>query len=79
MALNETSNAYRFSAAVASFGMLLRDSKLKGSANYAGVVDLARKATGEDANGYRAGFVQLVRKAEVIAQLQGKTGPQLAR
>ena len=78
-ALSKTSNAFRFSAAVASFGMLLRNSQLKGSATYADVVEMARGATGTDANGYRAGFVQLVRKAEVIAQVAGQTGTKLAR
>jgi Ca-activated chloride channel family protein len=59
--------------------MLIRDSKLKGATSYPQVIELARHATGDDAQGYRAGFVQLVRKAEVIAQLSGKTGPRLAR
>jgi hypothetical protein len=35
LALRATSDAYRFSAAVASFGMLRRDSEHKGGASYA--------------------------------------------
>ena len=79
LTLKNTSNAYRFAAAVASFGMLLRDSKLKGASSYTQVLELARDAMGKDENGYRAGFVQLVRKAEVIAQISGKIGSKLAR
>ncbi len=57
---------FRFAASVASFGMLLRDSKHKGSATYDDVLQVAEGAMGPDAGGYRAGFLDLVRKAQGV-------------
>ncbi|MCU0443473.1 MAG: von Willebrand factor type A domain-containing protein [Microscillaceae bacterium] len=59
--LEQTSDNFRFAAAVAGFGMLLRDSKFKGNLNYEKVVDLAQNAKGKDEEGYRAEFIRLVR------------------
>lgn len=56
----ESSDNFRFSAAVAEFGMLLRDSEYKGEASMQQVVQLAQGALGEDLFGYRAQFAQLV-------------------
>ena len=50
----------RFAAAVAAFGMILRDSEHRGSATLDDVLQLARNALGEDEGGYRAEFVRLV-------------------
>jgi Ca-activated chloride channel family protein len=61
--LGETSDNFRFSAAVASFGLLLRDSKFKQAANYEQVIELAKSAKGRDANGYREEFIELVERA----------------
>ena len=58
---------FRFAAAVAQFGMILRDSPHKGNGTLAGVFDLAAEAKGRDESGYRAGFVELVRKAQTLA------------
>jgi Ca-activated chloride channel homolog len=52
--------------AVTEFGMLLRNSEFKGNATFGGVRELAEEAKGADANGCRAGFIELVRKAEVL-------------
>ncbi|MEX1002996.1 MAG: von Willebrand factor type A domain-containing protein [Crocinitomicaceae bacterium] len=60
------SNAYKFSAAVAQFGMLLRDSEYKGSASFESVMELASKGKGKDKNGYRHEFIQLVDAAKLI-------------
>ncbi len=65
-ALNQTSNNFRFAAAVAGFGMLLRDSEHKGKSSYANVITLAENAKGEDAEGYRAEFIRLVKAAELL-------------
>lgn len=62
--IEETSDNFRFSAAVAGFGMLLRDSEFKGSVNYSQVLNLARNAKGEDEEGYRSEFLQLVKTAQ---------------
>ena len=56
----ETTDRFRFSAAVAEFGMILRDSKYKGSATTADIISLASGARGSDADGYRAEFIRLV-------------------
>jgi Ca-activated chloride channel family protein len=59
-ALASTSDNFRFSAAVAELGLLLRKSEYKGNATYTQVLDLARGARGRDEYGYRAGFISLV-------------------
>ncbi len=66
LALDQTSDNYRFSAAVAGFGMLLRDSEFKGDATYADMRELARNAMGEDETGYRLEFLQLVETADLL-------------
>jgi len=63
IALAETSDNFRFSAAVAGFGMILRDSEYKGSACYSDVIELAKGARGEDEEGYRNEFLRMVRMA----------------
>jgi Ca-activated chloride channel family protein len=50
----------RFSAAVALFGMLLRDSEYKGAGSFEMVQTLGREAMGRDDYGERAEFLQLV-------------------
>ena len=65
--LKGTSDNLRFSAAVAQFGMLLRDSEFKGNATYANTMELATAAKGKDAEGYRAEFIKLVEKASLLA------------
>jgi Ca-activated chloride channel family protein len=57
---SETSDNFRFSAAVAGFGMLLRNSEYKGTINYDQVLSLARGSKGYDKDGYRAEFIRLV-------------------
>ena len=52
----------RFAAAVAAFGQVLRGGGLEGF-HYDDIVELARSALGEDREGYRAGFVDLVQVA----------------
>jgi Ca-activated chloride channel family protein len=61
-----------FAAAVAQFGMLLRDSEFKGTATWSAVQALARQHRGEDADGYRAEFVRLVDLAAAL-QVQQQT------
>jgi Ca-activated chloride channel family protein len=59
---------FRFAAAVAEFGMLLRDSEHKGRSSYADVLSRARSARGEDEEGYRTEFVRLVEMAATLAR-----------
>lgn len=61
--LANTSDNFRFSAAVASFGMLLRGSAYKQASSYQQVISLARSARGADGLGYRSEFIKLVEGA----------------
>ncbi|MDT7689140.1 MAG: Ca-activated chloride channel [Acidobacteriota bacterium] len=61
------SENFKFAAAVAEFGMLLRDSRYKGQSSYEGAVELARASTGTDLHGYRSEFVHLVETAQSLA------------
>jgi Ca-activated chloride channel family protein len=66
-ALTQTSPDFRFAAAVAQFGMLLRQSEQRGTATWAATEELANGARGNDADGYRAELVRLVRLAEGLS------------
>ncbi|MBI4953817.1 MAG: VWA domain-containing protein [Myxococcales bacterium] len=66
-ALAQTSADFRFSAAVASYGMLLRKSKHLGAVGWADAAALADGALGADAQGYRRDFVRLLAKAQKLA------------
>lgn len=63
---NQLSNNYKFSAAVAGFGMLLRESEFAGDMLFDKVVQLAEEGVGEDKNGYRAEFIRLVDAAKMV-------------
>ncbi|TCD03344.1 vWA domain-containing protein [Pedobacter psychroterrae] len=63
-----TSDNFRFSAAVAEFGMLLRQSAYKQNASFDNVISTAQKATGKDDEGYRAEFVKLAKSAKLLAK-----------
>jgi Ca-activated chloride channel homolog len=67
--VQEISNApedFMMAAAVASFGLLLRDSQYKGTASYSATEKLAKSAKGEDEEGYRSEFIQMVKKAAIL-------------
>jgi len=66
VALNKASENIRFAASVAAWGLVLRNSEYKGSANYAQILELARRAKGTDTQGYRAEFIRLVEMAELL-------------
>ncbi len=72
--LNETSDAFRFAAAVAGFGMLLRESKHRGNLDFAQVEKLARTAIGADPHGYRKELISLVDKARALGS---ETAPKV--
>ena len=56
----------KFAAAVAEFGMILRDSEYKGKGSLQQVLEWAQQGKGADVNGYRADFIELVRKTQVL-------------
>jgi Ca-activated chloride channel homolog len=64
--IENVSENFRFAAAVAEFGMLLRNSDFKQSSSYEKVIALAETAKGKDVNGYRKAFIELVEKASKI-------------
>ena len=63
-----TSDNFRFAAAVAEFGMMLRNSSFKQQASYKEVISMAENALGTDKEGYRKEFLQLVKNANTIAK-----------
>jgi len=63
----QASEDFRFAAAVAAFGMVLRDSIHKGDATLPAVEEYAAGALDRDPNGHRAEFLDLVRRARAIA------------
>jgi Ca-activated chloride channel family protein len=66
---DESSDNFRFSAAVAEFGMLLRDSEFKGNSSYPDAFRIAKSSMGRDEDGYRSEFIRLV---EACGLLTGK-------
>ena len=65
--LANSSDNFRFSAAVAEFGMILRDSKFKGTSTYDQVSELAKNSKGTDEEGYRAEFIKMVKTASLLS------------
>jgi Ca-activated chloride channel family protein len=63
---NSASSDFQFAASVASFGMVLRQSQYRGSSNLAAVEEIASGALGTDIGGYRAEFIDLVRRAQAL-------------
>nr|MDQ3349988.1 DUF3520 domain-containing protein [Acidobacteriota bacterium] len=61
-----------FAAAVAQFGMLLRNSENRGTATHAAAAALARQYRGPDPDGYRAEFIKLVELAGSLKTLARK-------
>jgi Ca-activated chloride channel family protein len=67
--LKDTSTNFKFSAAVAAFGMVLRDSQYKGTANFDEVLKLSSQSQGTDLDGYRAEFIRLVQKSKTLKKI----------
>ncbi len=65
-AFRAASGDFQFAAAVAGFGLLLRDSQYKGNLTFAAVVELAQSGLGKDEHGYRAEFLEIVRRAAAL-------------
>ena len=57
---------FYFAAAVAEFGMILRNSEFKGNASLETVMKLAEKGLGRDEEGYRLEFMNLVDQYETM-------------
>lgn len=63
---NRVSADFRFAAAVAMFGQLLRDSEFKGNANYDKVISLAKTGLENDEKGYKREFIRLAETTKGI-------------
>jgi Ca-activated chloride channel homolog len=61
----------KFAAAVAEFGMILRDSAHKGKGTIGSVIEWAQEGKGHDTAGYRAGFIELARKTQTFKPREG--------
>jgi len=68
-AWGEASDNFKFSAAVAEFGMVLRDSEFKGLSSFATILELARAGRGTDKYGYRAEFIRLVEMCSLLDRM----------
>jgi Ca-activated chloride channel homolog len=66
MEFEKTTENFKLAAAIAEFGLILRDSEFKGGANYEQVIEIAKKAKGQDEEGYRAEFIKLVKLAKLL-------------
>jgi Ca-activated chloride channel homolog len=63
----EASEDFKFAAAVAAYGMVLRDSPHKGTATLDHILDWAREGQGADKHGYRQEFIRLIHRAISIS------------
>ncbi|MFH0842152.1 MAG: von Willebrand factor type A domain-containing protein [Bacteroidota bacterium] len=58
--IEDASDNLKFAAAVAEFGMILRESEFKGSSTLEGAAKLAGSARGYDEDGYRSEMIRLI-------------------
>lgn len=63
----QASRQFRFCAAVAEMGLVMRASDFKGDANLEHALKMAKESKGEDEEGYRAEFIQICEKAILLA------------
>ena len=70
-AFADASGDFKFAAAVAGFGMVLRDSPHRGATTLDTVLRWAAQGLSSDAGGYRGEFISLVKRAETILPSQG--------
>jgi len=69
-AIADTSESFRFSAAVAGFGQLLRGGKNLSTMDLDDVIELAQVAKGRDKLGYKGEFIQLAKLASALSPVQ---------
>jgi len=66
-AFDQADTEFRFAAAVAAFGQLLRGGEYIDDYDFDDVVELAAGARGDDPFGYRGEFLGLVRLADSLS------------
>lgn len=60
------SDDFRFICSVAEFGMLLRNSPLKGNSSWEQARELGNAGLGEDEDGYRGEYIKLLEEAQFL-------------
>ncbi len=73
--LAAASDDFRFSAAVAEIGLLLRRSEHRYEASWERAIELAQGALAGDPRGYRADFVELAQQASLLSRSQAALRP----
>lgn len=66
VAIENTSDNFRWSAAVAGFGMLLRESEYVKNYSYDKAIQLAEGARGKDKDGYRIEFINMAKSQKSL-------------
>jgi secreted protein with Ig-like and vWFA domain len=66
--LSDAPKDFQFAASVAGFGMLLRGSQHAGELTWDMVRDMALRGKGDDAQGYRGEFLQLIDRARGLTE-----------
>lgn len=75
--LENASPDLKFAAALATFGMLLRDSEFKQDAQFKDMIKLARSAKGKDEEGFRTEFITLAENAKLLYESQDSNKEEL--
>ncbi len=63
---DQADQEFKFAAAVAGFGMLLRDSEHRGDWTFDSVMQVAQSSLGSDTHGFRGEFIELVSIAQSL-------------
>lgn len=66
LAMNQTSDNFRFASSVAAFGMLLRQSEYTNKFTYADAIALAKNSSTHDEEGYRSEYAKLIETASLL-------------
>jgi len=64
--IKDTSDNFKFSAAVAGFGQLLTGGENLSTMTISQVIDLAQQGKGDDQHGYRGEFINMVKLADAL-------------
>ncbi len=70
VSFDKASENFRFSSAVAMFGMILRESDHRGDSDLDTVIEIARGAKGDDSYGYRSEFIRIAEQVKILAELK---------
>jgi Ca-activated chloride channel family protein len=63
---NKPSDDFEFVQAVLEFGLVLRESEYRGTANFEHILEQAERVKGDDPYGYRKEFIRIVEQTRVI-------------